>query len=163
MAVWRCGGVYGPSMDRDRPDVIGDDEPEDPYDDGYDDGYDDEPAHGGLVRAVLTPEALALASVVLAAVSLLGVGLLNGMTYLAPVWNQAPPDGSDLLAPALLGAGLALLPALLGAWALRRLPDGSPSRGTAGAGVLLAAVAVLLRLVIAARALSSDGIPYGQF
>lgn len=148
-------------MDRDRPDVIGDDE--DGYDDA-DEGFDDdEPAHSGLLRSVLTPEALALASVVLAAISLLGVGLLNGMAYLAPNWNQASPDGSDLVAPALLGAGLALLPALLGLWALRRLPDGSPSRGTAGAGVLLAALAVVLRLVIAVQVSSSDGISYTQF
>lgn len=147
-------------MDRDRPDVIGDDQD---GDDDVDEGFDDDPASGGLLRSVLTPEALALASVVLATVSLLGVGLLNGMTYLAPAWDQAPPDGPDLLAPALLGAGLALLPALLGLWALRGLPDGSPSRGTAGAGVLLAAVAVVLRLLIAVRASSSDGFPFAQF
>jgi hypothetical protein len=144
-------------MDRDRPDVLGDDE------DDVGEEHDEGPAHGRLVQAVLAPEALALASVVLATVSLLGVGLLNGMNYLAPSWGQAPPDGSDLLAPALLGAGLALLPAVLGALALRRLPDGSPSRGTAGAGVLLAAVAVVLRLVIAVRASSSDGFPFAQF
>ena len=150
--------MYGPPVDRDRPDLLGDDDGDD-----EDELYDEGPAHGSLVRAVLAPEALAIAAVVLATVALLGIGLLNGVTYLPPSYDQGPPEQGTLVATALLGAALALLPVALGVWALRRLPDGSPSRGTAGAGVLLAAVAVVLRLVIAVQASSSDGIPYTQF
>jgi hypothetical protein len=144
-------------MDRDRPDVLGDD------DEQGDDEQWSEPAFPGLARAVLAPEALALASVVLATVSLLGLGLLNGMPYLPLSFDQGPPQGSDLLAPALLGAGLALLPLVFGTWALRRLPEDSPSRTTAGAGVLLAGVSVVLRLVIAVRAGADDSMPFVQF
>lgn len=152
--------MYGPPVDRDRPDVLGTD------DDGYD-GYDEdasEPARRSVLRAVTAPEALALAALVLGGISLLGIGLLNGMTFLPPSYDQGPPERADLVAAALLGAGLALVPVGLGAWALRRLPDDSPSRVTAGAAVVVAGVSVLLRLVIAVRT-GNDGnsLPFLQF
>ena len=150
-------------MDLDRPDVLGAD-----GDDGYDEhGYDehgyDAPAREGIVQAVLTPEALALASLVLAGVSLTGFGLLNGSPYLPSAFQDGPPGRTVLVLTALLGAALALLPLALGVWALRRLPDGSSSRTTAAAGVVVASVSVVLRLVIAARTAADESVSYGQF
>ena len=151
--------MYGPPVDRDRPDVLGDDEDE------HDE--DDEPAGGSrsLVRAVTAPEALALASVVLAVVSLSGVGLLNGSPYLPQAFYDGggAPEQSDLVLTVLLGAALALLPAALGVHALRRLPGDSPSRTTAGAGVLVALVSCSLRLVLAARTAADERVPFVQF
>ena len=74
----------------------------------------------------------------LAGLSLAGFGLLNGSPYLPAAFQDGPPERSTLVLTALLGAALALLPMGLGVWALRRLPDGSPSRTTAGAAVLVA-------------------------
>jgi hypothetical protein len=154
--------VYGPPVDRDGPDVLGDDEDE--YDEYHE---DDEPAVGSrsLARAVTAPEALALASVVLAVVSLSGVGLLNGSPYLPQAFYDGggAPDQSDLVLAVLLGAALTLLPVGLGVWALRGLPGDSPSRTTAGAGVLVALVSFALRLVLAARMAADERVPFVQF
>lgn len=148
--------VYGPRMDRDRPDLLGD-----PDDEAYD---DDLP--GGrepLLPAVLAPEALALAAVVLAAVSLTGLGLLNGPPYLPQAFFSDRPDRSSIVLAAFLGAAFALLPTALGVLALRRLPDLSPYRAAAGAAVLLAGIALVLRLVLAARAAADDSVQFVQF
>lgn len=149
--------MYGPPVDLDGPDVLGDDDR---------DAEDGELAarSRGVGRAVTAPEALALASLVLAVVSLLGVGLLNGSAYLPQgFYGDGVPEQSDLVLTALLGAALALLPAALGVWALRRLPDDSPSSTTAGAGVLLALVSLVLRLVLAARTATDERVPFVQF
>ncbi len=148
--------MYGPAVDREHPDLLGDQQDDDADDDVR------ESAAREVVRAAVAPEALALAAVLLATVSLLGVGLLNGSPYLPPSFDGTPPGRSVLVGTALLGAGLALLPAGLGAWALLRLPEGSPSRATAGAGVLVAGLSVVLRLVLAARTASDDS-QYFQF
>ncbi len=158
--------MYGPPVDREHPDLLGDEQDDDADDaDDIDDTDDDvgESAVRAVVRAAVAPEAVALASVLLATVSLLGVGLLNGSPYLPPSFDGTPPEGSILVLTALLGAGLALLPVGLGAWSLLRLPEGSPARATAGAGVLVAGVSVVLRLVLAARTAADDGAPYFQF
>ena len=121
-------------------------------------------AVGELVRSATAPECLALASLVLATTSVLGVGLLNGSPYLPQQFSpDGPPDPAVLALVALLGAGLALVPLVLGAVALRRLGDDSPSRTTAGAGVLLAAVALVLRLVITVRTATDETAQFVQF
>ena len=142
--------MYGPPVDRDRPDVFGADDDEQV--DGYDEDVHD-PGGRTVLRAATAPEALGLGALVLAFVSVLGIGLLNGMQYVPPSYDQGPAaQQSGLVAAALVGVGLALLPLGLGAWALRRLPEASPARTTAGAAVVVAAVSVGLRLVIAVRA-----------
>ena len=150
--------MYGPPVDRDRPDLLGAD---DEHDD--DDRYDQDGSESvgrTVVRAVTAPEALGLAALVLAVVSLLGMGLLNGIAYLSLSFDQGQPERPSLVAVALLGAALALLPVGLGVWALRRLPDESPYRTIAGAAVVVAGVSVLLRLVIAVRTgAEQDSLP----
>ena len=150
--------MYGPTVDREHPDLLGDEQD----DDDFDDEDVRESGARSVARAAVAPEALALASVLLAVVSLLGVGLLNGSPYLPQSFDGTPPGRSSLVVTALLGAGLALLPAGLGTWALLRLPEGSPARATAGAGVLIAGLSVVLRLVLAARTASNDS-PFFQF
>lgn len=131
--------------------------------DSDDDGYGREPG-SGLLSAVTAPEVLALASVVLAVVSITGLGLLNGSVYVQlGSYTGDAPQQAVLVGAALLGVGLALLPAALGGLALRRLPDDSPSRVLAGAGVLIAAVSALLRLVMALRAAADDTVQYVPF
>ena len=145
-------------MDDDRIELLGD---QDEDDDGEPRGPS---AVRDLVRSATAPESLALASLVLATVSVLGVGLLNGSPYLPQQYSpDGPPDQTALALIALLGAGRALVPRVLGAVALRRLDDDSRSRTTAGAGVLVAAVAVVLRLVIAVRTATDENTQFVQF
>ncbi len=100
-----------------------------------DEPFDDDSANGSVLRDVAAPEALALASLVLAVVSVLGISLLNGSPYLPLLFSaDGPTDSSVLVLAVLLGAALALLPAALAVVALRRLPFDSPSRTTAAAG-----------------------------
>lgn len=128
------------------------------------DGDEDEQGSGSVVlQAAGAPEALALASLVLAVVSLVGLGLLNGSPYLPQAFSAGEPLQRTLVTAALLGAALALLPLALGAVALRRLPDDSGWRPFAGAGVLVAGVSVLLRLAIAARTATDDAVQFMQF
>lgn len=110
-----------------------------------------------------TPEVLALASLLLAAISLLGIGLLNGSPYVTELYSGSGPDTSLAVTASLIGAGLALLPIALGAAALRRLPEASRSRVIAGTGVLLAAVSVVLRLAVAVRLALDDNAHFVQF
>ena len=145
-------------MDDDRIELLGD---EDEDDDGEPRGPS---AVRDLVRSATAPECLALASLVLAAISILGVGLLNGSPYLPQQYvPDGPPDPASLALIPLLGAGLALVPLTLGAVALRRLDAHSPSRTTAGAGVLLASVAVVLRLVVTIRTATDENAQFVQF
>ena len=129
-----------------------------------DEDFDDESEHGSVLRDLAAPEALALASLVLAVVSVLGIGLLNGSPYLPSLFSaNGPTDSSVLVLAALLGAALALLPAALGVVALRRLPLDSPSRTTAAAGVLVAGVSCVLRVVLAVRTAVDDSAQFVQF
>lgn len=141
----------------DRPDlVVQGSEP----DDGE---WEDDTRGPGLLRQALAPEALALTSVVLAAVSLIGLGLLNGTAYLPLLYGSGAPDRSSLIAAGLLGAGLALVPTALGVVALRRLSDDGRWGAVAGAGAVLGAVACLLRLVNAAMTAAQDEAPFPPF
>ena len=129
-----------------------------------DEQFDDESADGSVLRDLVAPEALALASLVLAVVSVLGIGLLNGSPYLPSLFSaDGPTDSSVLVLAALLGAALALLPVALGVVALRRLPVDSASRTTAAAGVLVAAVSFVLRVVLAVRNAVDDSAQFTQF
>jgi hypothetical protein len=92
------------------------------------------------------------------------LGLLNGSAYVSMFTLEGgPPAQSTFVLSALIGAGLALLPALLGVAALRRLPEDSPSRALAGAGVVVAAVSVALRLVVAARTAADETVQFVPF
>jgi hypothetical protein len=142
-------------MDHDGRDMIGDA--------GPDDEQDDERRRASRGESVTAPEVLALASLLLAAISLLGLGLLNGAPYVPALYSGAGPDRSLAVTSALVGACLALLPAVLGAAALSRLPDESPWRVPAGTGVLLAATSLLLRLAVAARIAMEDDVQFVQF
>ena len=116
-----------------------------------------------VVASVKAPETLALASLLLAVISLLGLGLLNGSPYVPELYSDTGMDTTRATVAARVGAGFALLPAALGAVALRRLPEQSSFRVLAGTGILLAAVAVLLRLAVAVRTATQEGVQYIQF
>ena len=156
----RARRVYGPPVDRDRPDLLGRRRRRRPV------RRRARARSGRRLRpaAVLAPEALALASLVLAAVSLVGFGLLNGSPYLPRSYRPGGPARAVEPRPRRAArAGLALLPAVLGVGALRRLPESSPSRTIAGAAVLVAALSVVLRLVIAVRTAVDDSVPFVPF
>ena len=126
-----------------------------------DDG--DGPEHAdnsGLVQAILAPQAMALASMVLAAVSLFGLGLMNGTAYLPMLFSSGPPERSMLVAALLLGVVLTLMPTALGALALRRIPEDGPWRAVAGAGVLLGLLAFVLRLAVMVMTALDDAAQY---
>lgn len=148
----RSARHYGARVDDDR-DLLGDD-----------DRDDERPEGGVLGGAAGAPEALALASLVLAAVSVAGFGLLNGPPYLPALYSGGGPPVTRLAVTAsLIGAGLALLPAALGAVALRRLPEVSAWRAVAGAGVLVAVLSAVLRLAIGALTAADDSVQFVQF
>ena len=142
-------------MQHDGEDLLGDDE---------EDVEADPVAGSSVLRDVTAPEALALASLVLAVVSVLGLGLLNGSPYVPSLFSpDGPSDASVLVLTGLLGAALALLPLTLGVVALRRLSLDSPSRAVAAAGVLVAGVSCVLRVVLAVRNALDDGAQSVQF
>jgi hypothetical protein len=143
-------------VDEDRWDLIGAD------------SADEEDGHGqatlAMLRDVRAPEVLALVSVVLAVISLAGLGLLNGSPYLPALYSvSTPPDKSAAVAVSLLGAALALIPATLGAIALYRLQSPSSWRAIAGAGLLLALLSLVLRLTVAAMVAADDAVQFVQF
>jgi hypothetical protein len=144
-------------VDEDRCDLIGAD------------SADKEDGHGQatlteLLQAVRAPEVLALVSVLLAVISLAGLGLLNGSPYLPALSSgSVPPDKSAAVAVSLLGAALALIPATLGAIALYRLQSPSSWRAIAGAGLLLALLSLVLRLTVAAMVAADDAVQFVQF
>ena len=132
-------------------------------DEDFDDDQDRELDSDSIWLDVTSPEALSLAAVVLAALSLAGLGLLNGPPYVPALYSEPGLQRSLAVTASLLGVGLALLPAALGAVALRRLPVGSPCRAIAGAAVLLALLSVLLRLAVAVRTAAEDAVQFVQF
>jgi len=103
---------------------------------------------GSTGMGVSDPAAAAVASLVLDTLSLGGLGLLNGSLYVLPLTqNQAPFVGTVLAG--LLGALFALAAAGLGVFAKRRAHPGDPTwvPRIAQAGVLVAGIAVVLRLI----------------
>src|SRR5688572_27694685 len=121
---------------------------------------DDRPAP--VAEGLRAPETLALASLVLAAVSLLGFGLMNGSPLVPQVYGEIGPNVTRAVVAALIGAGLALLPVGMGAVALRRLPESSSSRRLAGAGVLVGGLSFVLRLVVAVRMGTEENLQFVQ-
>ena len=108
---------------------------------------------GSAVTRSADPAALAVAAVVLATVSLTGAGLLNGSNYVLP-FTQGAPSTARVVGSGLVGALLAGVPVLLGRTAQRRTHPGDPAwvPRIAQAGVVLGAIAVVLRLVVTATA-----------
>ena len=105
------------------------------------------------------PAVLAVVAFVLAVVSVLGLGLLNGSAYIAPFLSGEPmPTSRDMVAGPVVGAVLALIPVVLGWRAVSRaLPDDPDWVTTLGrAAFLLGLVSVLLRLLIAVLQASAD-------
>ena len=102
---------------------------------------------------VADPAALAVGALVIGTLSLAGLGLLNGANYIYPLTDGMSSAGRAVLA-GLLGAAFALAAVVMGSLAGRRTHPGNPvwvSR-IAQAGVLLAGVAFVLRLVATAIA-----------
>jgi hypothetical protein len=118
---------------------------------------EDEDEIGYAPRVVPTadPAALAIASLVLATLSLSGFGLLNGASYVYPLGQNAG-EATRVALAGLLGAGFALVPVLLAAMAQRRTHPGDPSwvPRLAQAGLLLGLLAFVLRLVMTATTLA---------
>ena len=107
------------------------------------------------------PAAMAVASLVVGALSLGGFGLLNGANFVYPLTDGVGSAARAILA-GLLGASFALAAAILGVVAARRTHPGDPHwvARIAQAGVLVATVAFVLRLVatsIAAVEVSTTG------
>ena len=116
---------------------------------------DDDPRYvsGPTGMGVSDPAATAVASLVLGTLSLGGLGLLNGSLYVLPfTQNQAPFVGTVLAG--LLGALFALAAVGLGLFAKRRAHPGDPAwvPRIAQAGVLVAGIAVALRLIATSAA-----------
>ena len=116
---------------------------------------DDDPRYvsGPTGMGVSDPAATAVASLVLGTLSLGGLGLLNGSLYVLPfTQNQAPFVGTVLTG--LLGAFFALAAVGLGLFAKRRADPGDPAwvSRIAQAGVLVAGIAVALRLIATSAA-----------
>ena len=113
----------------------------------------EDPWHDSISEAQDTfgaPPVLAVVSFVLSVLSLAGLGVLNGTTYTLPFASAGSPRGA-LVAGALLGALLALLPLVLGWRAASRVlaEDAAWVATLARSAILLALVSVVLRLVIA--------------
>jgi hypothetical protein len=133
-------------------------------DDLLDDGRGDEPEWVSrplvpLPTGLLDAPALALASLVLATLSAFGTALFSGYTYLGSSdVLQRTGVADDRVGAQLLGAGLALLPLLLGLWAARG-STGLPLwvGAAARAAVVVAATSALLRLAVLGVNLSTSG------
>ena len=110
-------------------------------------GLDPRPAWSGLAD----PAPLALASLVIGSLSMAGLGLLNGGTYVLPFTGGLPSTSRTVLA-GLIGAAIALAAVALGAVSVRRTHPGDPGwvAPLAQAGVLIGGIACLLRLVATA-------------
>ena len=115
--------------------------------DDQDLGYVPRPTGPGIAD----PAALAIASVVLATLSLGGFGLLNGASYVIPLTQGLPSTARTVLA-GLLGAAIALAPVVLGGMARSRTHPGDPDwvARVAQAGDLIGLLALVLRLVATA-------------
>jgi hypothetical protein len=102
---------------------------------------------------VSDPAALAIASLVLGTLSLGGFGLLNGSNYVLP-FTQGQPSTTRTVLAGLLGALIAMVAVVLGAVASRRTYPGDPAwvSRVAQAGVLIAGIAVVFRLVATSAA-----------
>ena len=110
---------------------------------------------------VADPAALAVGALVIGTLSLAGLGLLNGATYIYPL-TQGMSSARRAVLAGLLGAGFALAAVVMGSLARRRTHPGDPAwvPRIAQAGVLLAGLAFVLRLVataVAALEVTSSG------
>jgi hypothetical protein len=97
-----------------------------------------------------TPEVGAVVAFVLAVCSFTGFGLMNGTPYIAPFLNS-PTERKTLVAGAIVGAALALVPVIV-AWRViaRTLDDDPPWIVTlARTAVILGLASSVLRLFIA--------------
>ena len=99
------------------------------------------------------PAALAVGALVIGTLSLAGLGLLNGANYIYPLTDGISSAGRAVLA-GLLGAAFALAAVVMGSLARRRAHPGDPAwvPRIAQAGVLLAGLVFVLRLVATALA-----------
>lgn len=102
---------------------------------------------------VSDPAATAVASLVLGTLSLAGFGLLNGSNYVLP-FTQGQSSPVRTVLAGLLGALIALAAVGLGLFAKRRAHPGDPAwvPRIAQAGVLVAGIAVALRLIATSAA-----------
>lgn len=99
------------------------------------------------------PAALAVGALVIGTLSLGGLGLLNGANYIYPLTDGIGSAARAVLA-GLLGAAFALVAVVLGSLASRRTHPGDPAwvPRIAQAGVLIAGIAFVLRLIATAIA-----------
>jgi hypothetical protein len=117
------------------------------------------------------PSALAVVSVVLASLSLLGAAVFKGLAYTASfaegdVFGNADPDGvSFVVAGAFLSAAFAALPLVLALVGLRKVvpDDGRWTPHLLRAGALLAGVSLVLHLVLAVIVAVTDEPLSGLF
>lgn len=99
------------------------------------------------------PAALAVGALVIGTLSLGGLGLLNGANYIYPLTDGIGSAARAVLA-GLLGAAFALVAVVMGSLASRRTHPGDPAwvPRIAQAGVLIAGIAFVLRLIATAIA-----------
>ena len=121
-----------------------------------DDLFDDEDLQ--VSDSFSTPDVHAVIAFVLACVSLLSAGVLNGGVYL---YQSVPEEGSvrsHNVFAALLGAAFAIVPVILGWRASARVLESDPRwvPTLARAAVILGLTAAFLRLVLAVLAAGAD-------
>lgn len=135
-------------MDREAYDEIGDD--------------DRSPAPPSRYAAA---SVLALAAFVLAVASLLGFGLLNGSSFIAPAFDDVGPQDQTAVLSGLLGAALALLPVGLGLRAVAVLDDDDPdwTATLARAAVVVAGASIALRLAVTLVQATTDSAVFVRF
>lgn len=116
-----------------------------------DDGLADLPPRRGA--GATDPAAWAIASLVLGTLSLAGLGLLNGSSYVLP-FTMGQSDVTRTVLAGLLGATIAAAAVVLAVLAQRRTHPGDPEwvSRVAAAGVVVGGLAVVLRLAATAAA-----------
>jgi hypothetical protein len=124
-----------------------------------------EPVRRDADEPHIEARALALSAIVMATCSLLGLGVLNGSTFLDATWNLPeevrahPPE-----VVTLLGAALAVLPLYLGWKATRSATNRDGWAAVVGrSAMLVALVSLLARLALAAAQVNGGGGSFSRF
>ena len=127
----------------------------------------DDPWHDQIVEvsdSFGAPDVQAVVAFVLGIVSMLGFGLLSGAPYAFQSFSAGDSFRTRNILAALIGAGFALVPVILGWRASARVLATDPRwiAALARAAVILGLLSLVLRLVLAVLAAAAQD-PVGRF